>query len=67
MAKEKNDIDKSKVEAIRNAISMIEKNFGKGTIMKMGDQAVEEVSVIKSGSIGLDVALGVGEIGRAHV
>ena len=67
MAKEKNDIDKSKVEAIRNAISMIEKNFGKGTIMKMGDQAVEEVSVIKSGSIGLDVALGVGGYPRGRV
>ncbi|OFY94039.1 MAG: recombinase RecA, partial [Bacteroidetes bacterium RIFOXYB2_FULL_35_7] len=67
MAKEKNEIDKSKVEALKNAISMIEKNFGKGTIMKMGDQAVEEVSVIKSGSIGLDISLGVGGYPRGRV
>ena len=38
----------------------IEKTYGKGSIMKMGDEKVEEIPVISSGSIGLNVALGVG-------
>lgn len=65
--KVKTEIDKSKVEALKNAIGQIEKTYGKGTIMKMGDHAVEEVSCIKSGSIALDVALGVGGYPRGRV
>jgi recombination protein RecA len=45
----------------------IEKNYGKGSIMKMGDNAVEEVAVIPSGSVGLNVALGIGGYPRGRV
>lgn len=65
--KEKADVDKSKLEALKNAMSQIEKTYGKGTIMKLGDQAIEEMAVIKSGSIALDVALGVGGFPRGRV
>lgn len=45
----------------------IEKSFGKGSIMKMGDESVEQVEVIPSGSIGLNVALGVGGYPRGRI
>jgi recombination protein RecA len=45
----------------------IEKNYGKGSIMKMGDSAVEEVAIIPSGSVGLNVALGIGGYPRGRV
>jgi len=45
----------------------IEKSYGKGSIMKMGDSAVEEVAVIPSGSVGLNVALGIGGYPRGRV
>ena len=49
-----------KLKALQLAMDKIEKDHGKGTIMKMGDSKVEEVAVISSGSLGLDLALGVG-------
>ena len=71
MAKEEKEMTQEpnadKLKALQATISKIEKDFGKGSIMKMGDQPAFEVSVIPSGSIGLDHALGIGEIGRAHV
>ena len=45
----------------------IEKSFGKGSIMKMGDESVEQVEVIPTGSIGLNVALGVGGYPRGRI
>ena len=45
----------------------IEKNFGKGSIMKMGDDSVEQVEVIPTGSIALNVALGVGGYPRGRI
>ncbi|MDR2804168.1 MAG: recombinase RecA [Dysgonamonadaceae bacterium] len=56
-----------KLKALRAATDKIEKNFGKGSIMKMGDNAVEEVMVIPSGSVGLNAALGVGGYPRGRV
>lgn len=56
-----------KLKALRATMDKIEKNYGKGSIMKMGDDHVEEVSVIPSGSIGLDAALGVGGYPRGRV
>jgi recombination protein RecA len=56
-----------KMKAIRAAMDKIEKTFGKGSIMKMGDSAIEEVEVIHSGSIALDAALGVGGYPRGRV
>ena len=56
-----------KLKALRATMDKIEKSYGKGSIMKMGDDHVEEVSVIPSGSIGLDAALGVGGFPRGRV
>ena len=51
-----------KLKALQAAMSKIEKDFGKGSIMRMGDEKVENVEVIPTGSIGLNSALGVGDI-----
>ncbi|MDR1880130.1 MAG: recombinase RecA [Tannerellaceae bacterium] len=56
-----------KLKALRAAMDKIEKNYGKGSIMKMGDESVEQVEVIRSGSIALDAALGVGGYPRGRV
>lgn len=56
-----------KLKALQAALSSIEKNFGKGTVMRLGDQQVEPVSVVPTGSIGLDLALGVGGYPRGRV
>ena len=56
-----------KLKALQLAMDKIEKDHGKGTIMKMGDSKVEEVAVISSGSLGLDLALGVGGYPRGRV
>lgn len=56
-----------KLKALQLAMDKIDKDHGKGTIMKMGDTKVEAVSFISSGSLGLDVALGVGGYPRGRV
>ncbi len=56
-----------KLKALQAAMSKIEKDFGKGAIMKLGDQSVEDVEVIPTGSIALDVALGVGGYPRGRI
>jgi recombination protein RecA len=58
---------KEKLEALKLAMAKIDKDFGKGTIMRMGDNAVEDIAVIPTGSIGLNVALGVGGYPRGRV
>jgi recombination protein RecA len=77
MAKEKNELNfeedqqkatqSNKLKALQAAMDKIEKNFGKGSIMKMGDEAVEQIDVIPTGSIGLNAALGVGGYPRGRV
>ena len=47
-----------KLKALQLAMDKIEKDHGRGTIMKMGDNKVEEIAVIPTGSLGLDIALG---------
>ncbi|WP_373811281.1 recombinase RecA [Porphyromonas macacae] len=59
--------DEQKLKALHMAMEKIEKNFGKGSIMNMGKAYVEDVSVIHSGSIGLDLALGVGGYPRGRI
>ncbi|CAM3325412.1 recombinase RecA [Flavobacterium longum] len=49
----------AKLKALQLTLDKLDKTYGKGTVMKLGDQAVEEVEVIPSGSLGLDLALGV--------
>ncbi|RRD02663.1 recombinase RecA [Prevotella sp. OH937_COT-195] len=56
-----------KMKALQAAMTKIEKDFGKGSIMKLGDEQVENVEVIPTGSIGLNVALGVGGYPRGRV
>ena len=56
-----------KLKALQAAMSKIEKDFGKGSIMKLGDDSIESVDVIPTGSIGLDLALGVGGYPRGRI
>ena len=70
MAKEVQEgtgINAAKLKALQATIDKIEKDYGKGTIMKLGDQPKWEVSVIPSGSIALDAALGIGGYPRGRV
>ncbi len=69
MSNQKSDsnINQEKLKALKLTLDKIEKGYGKGTIMKMGDAAIVDVPVIGSGSIGLDVALGVGGYPRGRV
>lgn len=57
----------AKLKALKLTLDKLDKTYGKGTVMKMGDAAVEDVEVIPSGSLGLDVALGVGGYPRGRV
>lgn len=56
-----------KLKVLQAAISKIEKNYGKGSIMKLGDKAVERMDTISSGSIALDSALGVGGFPKGRI
>lgn len=56
-----------KKKALQLVLEKMDKTYGKGTVMKMGDSAVEEVEVIPSGSLGLDIALGVGGYPKGRV
>ena len=64
---ENNMASSEKLKALQAAMVKIEKSFGKGSIMKMGDESVEQVEVIPTGSIGLNVALGVGGYPRGRI
>lgn len=69
MAKEKNEskIDNEKLKALQLTIDKIEKDYGKGTIMKLGDNPVVLAESISTGSFGLDIALGIGGFPRGRV
>ena len=75
MAKEKEEkgvqseggVNADKLKALRAAMDKIEKSYGKGSIMKLGDEQIERVEVIPTGSIGLNAALGVGGFPRGRV
>ena len=60
MAEEKKTPSAEKLKALQLAMAKIDKEFGKGAIMKLGDDKIEDIPVIPSGSVGLNVALGVG-------
>jgi recombination protein RecA len=57
----------AKLKALQLTLDKLDKVYGKGTVMKMGDNVTEEIEAISSGSIGLDVALGVGGYPRGRV
>ena len=61
-------MDDNKAKALAAALAQIEKQFGKGSIMKMGEGSVEkDLQVVSTGSLGLDIALGVGGLPRGRV
>ncbi|MBZ9652784.1 recombinase RecA [Psychroflexus montanilacus] len=66
MAKENSEKD-AKLKALQLTLDKLDKTYGKGTVMKMSDQAVQDVEAISSGSLGLDLALGVGGYPRGRV
>ena len=57
----------AKLQALRAAMAKIEKDFGKGSVMKLGDQQIDKIDVIPSGSLGLDLALGVGGYPKGRI
>ena len=61
------DEKEAKLKALQAAMAKIEKDFGKGAIMKLGDEKVDNVEVIPTGSLGLDIALGVGGYPKGRV
>jgi len=65
--KQEQPINKEKQKALNLTLDKIEKNFGKGTIMKLGDDAIIDVPAISSGSISLDRAMGIGGYPRGRV
>ena len=67
MAEEKKNPSVEKLKALQLAMEKIDKQFGKGAIMKLGDDKVEDIPVIPSGSVGLNVALGVGGYPRGRI
>ncbi len=61
-------LNSEKAKALAAALAQIEKQFGKGTIMKLGDgEVIEDIQVVSTGSLGLDIALGVGGLPRGRV
>ena len=64
---EKLEMNKEKLKALQLTMDKIEKSYGKGSIMRLGDRAVDDVAAISSGSIGLDYALGVGGFPKGRV
>lgn len=67
MSEEKTNINKEKLKALQLTMDKIDKTFGKGSIMRMGDKVAEDIPAISSGSIGLDVAMGIGGFPRGRV
>ena len=59
--------DEAKKQALKAALAKIEKDFGKGAVMKLGDTKVEQIDVIPTGSLGLDIALGVGGYPKGRI
>jgi recombination protein RecA len=57
----------AKKDALATALAQIEKQFGKGAVMKLGDNAAMQVEAISTGSLGLDMALGVGGVPRGRI
>ncbi|MBK7146186.1 MAG: recombinase RecA [Xanthomonadales bacterium] len=60
-------MDDNKKRALQSALAQIDKQFGKGTVMRMGDRQSDAIDAISTGSLGLDVALGIGGLPRGRV
>ena len=60
-------MDPQKRKALEMAIKQIDKTFGKGTLMRLGDKEIEPIAAISTGSLGLDMALGIGGIPQGRI
>ena len=60
-------MDPQKQKALEMAIKQIDKSFGKGTLMRLGDREIEPISAISTGSLGLDMALGIGGVPQGRI
>jgi recombination protein RecA len=67
MSKELQNTNVEKLKALQLTLDKLEKTYGKGTVMKLGDSPIEDMAAISTGSIGLDVALGVGGLPKGRV
>src|SRR5690554_1610497 len=67
MAEEKKEVDKQKQKALQLTMDKLDKTYGKGSIMRLGDKAIENIDAIPTGSVALDIALGVGGYPRGRV
>ncbi|PCH94834.1 MAG: recombinase RecA [Bacteroidetes bacterium] len=67
MEKEVKDKSKEKLKALQLTLDKLEKTYGKGTVMKMGDSPIADISIIPTGSITLDMALGIGGLPKGRV
>lgn len=67
MAKKEQDTKDAKLQALQSTLNKIDKEYGKGTIMKLNSDAIADVASISTGSIGLDYALGIGGVPRGRV
>ena len=60
-------IEKEKLQALNQALGKIEKDFGKGSVMRLGEATSMNIDVISTGSIGLDIAVGIGGLPRGRI
>ena len=60
-------IQDEKLKALNSALSQIEKDFGKGSVMKLGEAGSMAIDVIPTGSIGLDIAVGIGGLPKGRI
>lgn len=63
----KKSVNAEKLKALQLTLDKLEKTYGKGTIMKLGDSQVEQIEAISTGSLGLDIALGIGGLPKGRV
>ncbi|RMG73077.1 MAG: recombinase RecA [Bacteroidetes bacterium] len=62
-----NDINKEKLKSLQMTVDKLEKTYGKGIVMRLSDNAVQDVPALSTGSLGLDIALGIGGIPRGRI
>ena len=60
-------MDENRKKALQSALDQIDKQFGKGTVMRMGDEAIQSIDAISTGSLNLDIALGIGGLPRGRI
>jgi recombination protein RecA len=61
------EVNKEKLKALQLTLDKLEKTYGKGTVMKLGDEAIEQMEVIPTGSLNLDLALGIGGYPKGRI